>query len=435
MVAAVAKDDFTLDTTCVHAGRERLRARGAHVPLIDLSTTYPMLDPDATERAYDDLAAGAPCAEEGVYARLHNPTVAAYERAIARLEGADDAVAFSSGMAALTAVLVAVRQTHSHVVGIRPLYGGSDHVLSRGLLGLDVSWVGQSEVADAITSETGLVIFETPQNPTLGQVDIAAVAAAAGDVPVLVDNTLATPILQQPLRHGATLVLHSATKALGGHGDVLAGIVAARADRARWVRQIRALTGGVLHPMAAYLLHRSLQTLQLRVRQAQQNAEAIVHALIQDERIERVYYPGLDTDPRPDLLGTQLAGGGALLSFAPVGGAAVARRLMRSLQLITPAVSLGGVDTLIERPAALTHRCVDPTALEEHGVDAGLLRLAVGIECASDLIADLDRALNIARVDARRATATSVARPSTAVRHASPSARVPKRVPNSAVLS
>src|SRR5262245_25545833 len=308
---AVGMDDLTagLGTMCAHAGRERARARGAHVPLIDLSTTYPMLEPDATERAYDELAAGAPCAEEGVYARLHNPTVAGYEAAIARLEGADDAVAFGSGMAALTAVLLAVRRTHSHVVGIRPVYGGTDHVLSQGLLGLDVSWVGQTEVADAITPQTGLVLCETPQNPTLGQIDIAAVAAAACEVPLLVDNTLATPILQQPLRHGATFVVHSATKALGGHGDVLAGIVAARADAARRVRQIRALTGSVLHPLAAYLLHRSLQTLELRVLQAQQNAQSVVTRLLHDERVERVHYPGLGSDPRPDLLGTQLAGG------------------------------------------------------------------------------------------------------------------------------
>lgn len=396
-----------LGTLCAHAGREHLRVQGAHVPLIDLATTYPVLDPDAAERAYDDLAAGAPGAEEGVYARLHNPTVAGYESAVARLEGADDAVAFSSGMAALTAVLLAVRRTHSHVVGIRPLYGGTDHVLSQGLLGLDVSWVAQSEVADAITPETGLVICETPQNPTLGQVDIAAVAAAARDVPLLVDNTLATPILQQPLRHGAALVLHSATKALGGHGDVLAGIVAARADRARWVRQIRVLTGAVLHPMAAYLLHRSLQTLELRVIKAQQNAETIVGMLLEDERIERLYYPGLGNDPRPELLGAQLAGGGALVSFAPRGGAAVARRLMQSLRLITPAVSLGGVDTLIQQPAALTHRCVDEAAREEHGVDASLLRLSVGVECATDLLADLDRGLDAALEYAGRTALTA----------------------------
>lgn len=382
-----------LGTLCTHAGREHLREQGAHVPLIDLASTYPMLDPDATERSYDALAAGAPSAEEPVYARLHNPTVAAYEAAVARLEGADDAVTFSSGMAALTAVLLAVRRTHSHVVGIRPLYGGTDHVLSETLLGLDVTWVDQAEVAGAITPRTGLVVCETPQNPTLGQVDIASVVAAAGDVPVLVDNTLATPILQQPLRHGAAFVVHSATKALGGHGDVLAGVVAARGDRARSVRQIRALTGAVLHPLAAYLLHRSLQTLELRVREAQRNAELIVERLVADPRVERVCYPGLDGS---GLLGTQLAGGGSLLAFAPRGGAEVARRLLRHVRLITPAVSLGGVDSLIQQPAALTHRYVDAAARAAYGFDASLLRLSVGIESAADLLDDLDRALTAA---------------------------------------
>src|SRR5262249_16539280 len=243
--------EHTLSTRCVHAGRAHLAALGAHVPPIDLSSTYPMVEPAETERAYDALAAGAPRSGERVYSRLYNPTVDAYETAVADLEGADDAVAFSSGVAALTACLLAVRTTHSHVVGVRPIYGGTDHMLSVGLLGLDVTWVDESEVAGAIRPETGLVLCETPQNPTLGQVDIAATVAAAGDVPVLVDNTFATPILQRPLRHGAALVLHSATKALGGHGDVLAGVVAASAEWGRRVRQIRAATGSVLHPLAA----------------------------------------------------------------------------------------------------------------------------------------------------------------------------------------
>ena len=391
-------------TRCVHAGRGHLAAIGAHVPPIDLSSTYPMVEPAETERAYDALAAGAPRSVEGVYARLYNPTVDAYETAIAELEGADEAVAFSSGMAALTACLLAVRQTHSHVVGVRPVYGGSDHLLSVGLLGLDVTWVSGSEVADAVRPDTGLILLETPQNPTLGQVDIAATVAAAGDVPVLVDNTFATPILQQPLRHGAALVLHSATKALGGHGDVLAGLVAANSYWARRVRQVRAATGSVLHPLAAYLLHRSLQTLELRVLRAQDNAELLFIELLRDPRVETVYYPGGGRDPRPELLRSQLAGAGSVLGFVPVGGAPASARLLEAVRIITPAVSLGGVDSLIQQPAALTHRYVDPSARDAYGAHPALLRLSVGMEDAEDLLADLDQALE-------QATRTSRNRP------------------------
>ena len=178
-------------------------------------------------------------------------------------------------MAALTAcLLAATRDGRRHVVAVRPLYGGTDHVLATGLLGTTVTWAAPDEVAAAIRPDTALVIVETPANPTLDLVDIAALAAAAGDVPLLVDNTFATPVLQQPARHGATLVLHSATKYLGGHGDVLAGVVACDEQWAARLRQVRAVTGAVLHPLGGYLLHRGLQTLPLRVRAQQAGARS-----------------------------------------------------------------------------------------------------------------------------------------------------------------
>lgn len=295
-------------------------------------------------------------------------------------------MAFGSGMAALTACLLAAGGERRHVIALRPLYGGTYHLLACGLLGIDVTWAEPASVAAAIRPETGLVLLETPQNPTLGQVNIEAVVSSAAGVPVLVDNTFATPILQNPARHGAALTLHSATKFLGGHGDVVAGAVACDAGWAGRLRQVRILTGALLHPLAAYLLHRSLPTLPFRVREAQERARVLAGLLAAHPAVERVLYP------EPD--GVQLRGPGAVLSFAVAGGHEAAAAVMASVGLITPAVSLGSTDTLIQHPAGLTHRLVDPDAKEAAGIDDGLLRLSVGLEDLDDLWRDLGGALD-----------------------------------------
>jgi methionine-gamma-lyase len=293
-------------------------------------------------------------------------------------------------MAALTACLLAtVAAGRPHVVAVRPLYGGSDHLLSTGLLGTTVTYVDPAGVAAAIRPDTGLVIVETPANPTVDLVDIASVAAAAGDVAVLVDNTFATPVLQQPARHGASLVLHSATKYLGGHGDVMGGVVAAGVEWVGRLRQIRAVTGGLLHPLAAYELHRGLQTLPVRVRAQQATAVKVADWLSAQPSVEQVYYPGMTECDPLGLIGRQQAGPGAVLAFRLSGGYEAAARLAARLKLITHAVSLGGVDTLVQHPAALTHRLVASDAKP----DAGLLRLSLGLESPDDLTADLQAAL------------------------------------------
>ncbi|GAA1602374.1 PLP-dependent transferase [Kribbella hippodromi] len=378
-----------LDTRSVHAGRDDLSALGVHVPPIDLSTTYPLPSVDTGGAAYDTLTQGrAPDGGSLVYQRLWNPTVARFEDALAELEHSDGAVAFGSGMAALTAcLLAAVAAGTPHVVAVRPLYGGTDHLLSTGLLGTTVTYARPAEVRSAIQPDTGLVIVETPANPTVDLVDIAAIAAAAGDVPVLVDNTFATPVLQQPARHGASLVLHSATKYLGGHGDVMGGVVAGGVEWVARLRQIRAVTGGLLHPMAAYELHRGLQTLPVRVRAQQATAIKVADWLSAQPSVERVYYPGL-ADPQ-GLIGRQQSGPGAVLAFTVAGGYEAASRVAGRLKLITHAVSLGGVDTLIQHPAALTHRLVTAEAKPS---DA-LLRLSLGLEDPEDLTSDLAAAL------------------------------------------
>ncbi len=381
-----------LATTAVHAGRADLGELGVHALPIDLSTTYPLPDVVAGGAAYDRMAAGGrpETGDPLVYARLWNPTVARFEEGVAALEGGAEAVAFASGMAAVTALLLArAAAGKPHVVAIRPLYGGTDHLLATGLLGSEVSYARPHEVAAAVTERTGLVILESPGNPTLELVDIAAVVEAAGDVPVVVDNTFATPVLQRPLEHGARIVLHSATKFLGGHGDAIGGVVVGDADIAAMVRPIRAITGGILHPMAAYLFHRGLPTLPIRVERQQRSATIIAAALAEHPAIRRVMHPSLPGQDPLGLLGRQLSGPGGILAFEMAGGYEAALAVAKQVRLITHAVSLGGVDTLIQHPAGLTHRVVAPEARP----DEGILRLSVGLEDPGDLIADLARAI------------------------------------------
>jgi len=386
-------ETLSVDTLASHAGREDLAALGFHAPPVDLSSTYPFRDLPEACASLDAFAAGAASAPAAIYGRLYNPTVARLERALAALEGAGAAVAFGSGMAAIAALLLAAGQRGRHVVAVRALYGGTDHLLASNLLGLDVTFAAPEEVAAALRPETSLVLIETPGNPTLALVDIANVVRQAGTVPVAVDSTFATPILQRPLDQGAAYVVHSATKFLSGHGDVVAGVVACSEERAKALRQVRILTGALLHPWAAFLLHRSLPTLPMRVRRAQETAALLAERLAAHPAVGRVLYPGLPGgDPR-GLVGRQMKGPGAVLSFE-VADAEAATELLASLAILTPAVSLGTTDTLIQHPAGLTHRLVDPAALAAEGIGPGLLRVSVGLESLDDLWADLRSALD-----------------------------------------
>ncbi|NBB92201.1 MAG: aminotransferase class I/II-fold pyridoxal phosphate-dependent enzyme [Gammaproteobacteria bacterium] len=384
-------------TLGVHAGREDLRELGVHALPVDLSTTYPLQDLGTGTASLDALVAGDAEADNPVYARLLNPTVARFEKALARMEAAEAAVGFASGMAALTAIVLATQARGREIVAVRPIYGTSDHLLDSGLLGNSVKWTTADKVADAITSETAFVLIETPANPTLELVDIAGVVRQAGDVPVVVDSTFATPVLQRPLEQGAAMVLHSATKFLGGHGDVIAGVVACSEAMAAGLRQVRVATGALMHPWAAYLLHRSLPTLKLRVERAQQTASDLVERLQAHPAITRVFYPGRSGDTQHRLLERQMNGGGCILAFELAEGYEAASKVMRSVSLMTPAVSLGSVDTLIQHPAGLTHRVVSDAGRESGGIGSGLLRLSVGLEEADDLWEDLSRALTAAR--------------------------------------
>ncbi len=381
-----------LDTVAVHAAMEGVAESGSHVPPIDLSTTSPLLDLDSGGDSYENLATGGVLGDgdSAVYQRLWQPGVARFESGLSALEGTPGTVAFASGMAALTAALVAcVTAGKSHVVALRPLYGGTDHVLASGLLGTTVTWVDADDVASAIRADTGLVVLETPANPTLELTDIRAVVDAAGDIPVMVDNTFATPVLQRPVESGATLVMHSATKYLGGHGDAMGGTVSGPDDWMVRLRQVRALTGALLHPFGAYLLHRGLRTLPVRVRAQQSTATALAERLDGHPALARVLYPGLPgQDPR-GLIGRQASGPGALIALELAGGFDAARRFTQGCRLISHAVSLGGIDSLVQHPASLTHRPVEASAKP----GAAIVRLSIGLEHVDDLYDDIVTAL------------------------------------------
>ena len=399
------------DTQAVHGGREDFRDLGVHAPPLDFSTTYPVPSLESGRDSIDALAQGKANADSPIYARLHNPTVDRYEKAFAAMEKAEESIAFASGMASIHGVMQALRirdmqdgVKRNRIIAVRPLYGCTDHLLACGLLGFDVTWVNQDSIADEIDDSVALIVVETPANPTLSLVDIESVVTQSGGVPVMVDNTFATPLLQQPLELGATFSVHSGTKYLGGHGDVLAGIVATDATWAARIRQVRILTGGNLHPMAAYLLHRSLPTLALRVERAQENALTLVERLAAHPQVAALYYPGFgDSDPT-DIVGRQMKGTGSVIALEMHGGFAAAASMMQTVKLFTPAVSLGSTDSLIEHPAGLTHRIVAEEGREEGGITEGMVRIAVGIEHIEDLWTDLEQALESLPVPVRKTT-------------------------------
>jgi methionine-gamma-lyase len=377
----------------VHAGRDDLTDLGLRAVPIDLSTTYPSRDSLGEADRLDVLGTGAQVPGMPVYGRIGHPTVARFEDAPAELEGC----AFASGMAALTACLLAgVAAGKRHVVAWRPLYGTSDHLLGTGLLGTSVTWVSSlEEVVPALREDTMFVLVETPANPTLVEIGLAELAEVCGEVPLLVDNTFATPVLQRPVEWGAAIVLHSATKFLGGHGDVMAGVVACGEEYARSLRRIRFATGSNLHPLAAYLLLRGLSTLPLRVTAASATAAVLAERLATHPAVTRVRYPGWSS-PRTT---EQMSGGGAVLSSDVAGSP---HAVVGAVRLITPAVGLGSVDTLIQHPGSLSHHIIAAEEREAIGISERLLRLSVGLEDVEDLWADLDQALKSGRQGTRR---------------------------------
>lgn len=394
-------DGLSLPSVAVHAGRTDLTDLGVHAVPIDLSTTAPLPDVSEARDVLDELIEGKPLPHGAstIYRRAWNPTVARFEEAVAALEGFVpggpsldvEGIAFASGMAATHVVILSrVAAGKPHVIAVRPLYGGTDAILESGLLGTRVTYAAPDEIAAHVTEDTGLIVLETPSNPTLELRDIADIVGQAGDVPVMIDNTFASPVLQQPLRHGAAYSVHSATKYLGGHGDAMGGVVVTSPELARSLRPLRVVTGGVMDPFTAYLMLRGIGTLPIRMREQQRVAGEIARWLVNQPAISRVFYPGLPGADPTGLIGRQMSGPGAMLAFEMAGGFDAAEKVCGALRLITHAVSLGGIDTLIEHPASLTHRVVTESAQPHEAV----LRISAGLEDPADLIADLAQALD-----------------------------------------
>lgn len=387
-------DELSFDTLAAHGASDE---GDALQPPLHLTTAYRF--DDAADAAGRFQGSGGE-----IYQRWRNLSVVAFERALAALEGAEAAVAFGSGMGAISSAIGAIVGAGEHVVAPLSVYAETAKVL-RGpfaRMGLRTTFVDATDpaaVAKAIESDTRLIAIETPANPVLALTDIAALAGLANDAgaTLMVDSTFATPFHQQPLALGAHLVVHSATKGISGHGDVLGGVVAGSAERVAAIRDhgVRGM-GAVLAPQSAFLLSRGLRTLALRMERASANAAELARRLEADPRLSSVSYPGLASHPQHALAVRQMDRGfGAMVAFEVAGAEPLAagRRLYDRLGLIVRAVSLGDTHTLVTHPASTTHASMRPEQREAAGIGEGLLRLAVGIEAVEDLWRDLDRAL------------------------------------------
>ena len=382
-------------TSCVHAGDGRDESDALERPLV-LSSAF------ALGSADDAAAAFRGENERWIYGRWGNPTVRGLEAKIAALEGAEDAVATASGMAAVSGVLLSLLRTGEHVVAPLSCYGETSRLLRQRLpaLGIETSFVDATAVANyeaALRSTTRVLYVETPANPLLSITDVRAVAALAKQrgLVVVADNTFATPCGQRPLELGADLVLHSMTKALGGHGDAIGGVVAGSRARIHEVNEtIVKGFGGVLAPFNAWLIARGVRTLALRQRQACESALAIARWLEQRPGVHAVHYPGLASHPGHEVARRQMSTFGALVAFELDGALAAGQRVLDRVRLITHAVSLGDARSLITHPASTTASTMPPDLRRAAGISDSLLRLSVGIEDTADLLQDLEQALD-----------------------------------------
>ena len=380
--------DFALGTLAIHGGQSPDPSTGAVMPPIYATSTYAQCS-QGVHQGFE-------------YSRTHNPTRFAYERCVAALEGGSRGFAFASGMAATSTVLELL-DSGSHVIAMDDLYGGSYRLFERvrkRTAALDFSFVDLTDLAAfeaAIRPETRMVWVETPTNPMLKIVDIAAVCAIARKhgLRVVVDNTFASPILQRPLHLGADIVMHSATKYLNGHSDMGGGMVVV-GDDAELAEQMAFLQnsiGAVQGPFDSFLALRGLKTLHLRMKAHCENALALAQWLETHPAIEKVIYPGLASHPQHGLASRQMQGGGGIVSIVLKGGFEAAKAFCERTELFTLAESLGGVESLVNHPAVMTHASIPPARRAQLGISDALVRLSVGVEAVGDLRADLQHAL------------------------------------------
>jgi len=385
-----------IETKAIHAGQAPDPTFGAVAPPIYQTSTFAFETPEQGARRFKGQEDGY------IYSRLGNPTTKMLEDCIASLEGGVAGVAVASGMAAVSTIFLGLLHQGDHVVMTDTVYGPSrlllEHEFSR--FGITSTFVDSSTidtVEQAIRPETKIVFIETPTNPTLRVTDLAACAKICKKRGVLmaVDNTFASPALQRPLEHGADIVMHSTTKYINGHGDVVGGILVASTDElhAKLLRA-RIYFGGSMDPHQSWLVLRGVKTLPIRVKAAQDNAQRLARMFEEHPAIARVSYPGLASHPQHMLVSRQMDGPGSMIAFELKGGYEAGKELMTSVHLPTLAVSLGGVETLIEHPASMTHAGLSERELAETGISGALVRLAVGCESYEDLAADLRQALD-----------------------------------------
>ncbi|MFY9288469.1 MAG: cystathionine gamma-synthase [Alphaproteobacteria bacterium] len=376
------------DTKAIHAGQHPDPATGAVITPIYATSTY---------------IQEAPGVHKGLdYGRSHNPTRFAYERAVAALENGKAGFAFASGLAAISAIIDMLGKD-AHIIATDDLYGGTHRLFERVKTqssGLHVDYIdftNLEKVKSAINAKTKLIWIETPTNPLLKLIDIEAVAKIANAKKVLlaVDNTFATPWIQKPLDLGADIVMHSATKYLGGHSDVIGGVIAVKKDDlAEKIGFLQNAIGAIAGPFDSFLTHRGVKTLGIRMQRHCENALALAQWLEKQPKIEKVFYPGLKSHPQHELAQRQMKNGfGGMISAQIKGGLQASTSFLKAVKIFTLAESLGGIESLIEHPAIMTHASLPPEYRKTIGIDDGLVRLSVGIEDIKDLEADLAQAL------------------------------------------
>ena len=385
-----------MSTKAIHAGNMEDKQYGSLTMPIYQTSTFTFESCQQGGNRFAGLESGH------IYTRLGNPTTDALEAKLAALEGSEACVAFSSGMGAITSTLWTICKQGDHIVADKTLYGCTFVLLSQGMAryGVEVTFVDMHDLdslPNAFRKETTAVFFETPANPNMKIIDIKAVADIAHaynpEIKVIADNTFATPVLQQPLSLGCDLVVHSATKFLNGHGDVIAGCVCGPADFLKDVRLfgLKDMTGAVLGPFEAFLILRGLKTLDVRMERHCSNTLKLLDYLKAHPKVEKIYYPGLESHPGHEVAKKQMSAFGSLLAFEVKGGKAAAMKLLDNMQMCALAVSLGDPETLVEHPASMTHSTYDSESLKKAEIPEELVRVSVGLENIEDIIADFEQ--------------------------------------------
>lgn len=387
---------LNIDTQCIHAGQAPDPVFGSAAPPIYQTSTFVFKTPEEGAARFAGKEPGY------IYTRMGNPTITMLEENVTALEGGTSALATSSGMSAVSTLFFGLLSSGDHVVCSSSVYGPSRVVLERDFarFGIGSTFVDTSDLEalrGAISDQTKIVFVETPANPTLAITDIAQAVEIAHEASawLVVDNTFMSPVLQKPFEWGADIVMHSVTKFLNGHSDVVGGILVFQDDELmKKVRSALHYLGGTMDPHQAWLVLRGIKTLAMRVRQAQENAQTLAELLAEHPAVDRVAYPGLPGHPQAELIARQMAGMGSLISFELKGGIEAGRKVLGAVQIPALAVSLGGVESLIQHPASMTHAAVKREDRLAAGISDGLVRLAVGCEGKEDLVADLKQALD-----------------------------------------